>query len=469
MNKNLRIVINIFSVFFLVVISSLVYFLVFKSNYYETHELNKRIYKERDKYIRGSILDRSGEVISYTDEESRKRVYPYGEALLHPLGYFDNKYGVSGLEKTLDEYLREPRGVISRVQRFFDKEDNSYGCNVKLTIDRNIQKYAYDILGDRQGSVVLMNPKTGEIYALVSKPSFDPNYIKDLWEDVSKSDGSPFYNRAINGKYPPGSIFKVITSAAALESISGVSDRVFDDNGYISFNDQEKLYNQNKRAYNNVTLKEAFVNSSNVVFGSLSLELGNDKLKNYADRFYFNRSMNVEFLDVSKSYFPKLNKHEEGLIAQTGIGQGSILATPLTMATISSVIANKGTLKKPYIVCEILDSNFNIINKTRSRSLSKVISTKTSNKILDYMKSVVSNNLSHIKEFGEIKAAGKTGTADHKKNGVDGIPHSVFIGFAPYDNPKVAIATIIEEGGEGRGVASEISAKVMKYALEIVK
>lgn len=469
LNKNLKIVLNIFSILFLIVISSLIYFLVFKSTYYETHELNRRLYKERDRYIRGSILDRNGEIIAYTDKESKKRIYPYGESLLHPLGYFDVKYGLSGLEQTLDEYLREPSGVISKVRRFLNKENNNHGSDVKLTLDVDIQKYAYDILGDNKGAIVLMNPKTGEIYALVSKPSFDPNLIRELWDDISNSSNSPFYNRAINGQYPPGSIFKVITSASAIDNINGVLDRVFEDNGFISFNNDEKLYNQNRKAYDRITLKEAFVNSSNVVFGNFALELGNDKLRNYAERFYFNRSMSVEFLNISKSYFPKLNKNEEGLIAQTGIGQGSILSTPFMMATISSIIANKGMLKKPYIVSEILDSNSNIINKTRERNLSRVISIKTSNIILDYMKSVVSTNLSHIKEFSYIKAAGKTGTADHKKNGIDGIPHSVFVGFAPYDDPKVSIATIVEEGGEGRGVASEISAKVMYYALQVVK
>ncbi len=467
MNKNLRIISIIFSSFFIILISTLVYFLVFKSNYYKTHELNKRIYKEREKFIRGSIVDRDDNLIAYTD--NGKRIYPYGDSFLHPVGYISKKYGISGLEASLDSYLKEPKGILDKIKIFFGADDIYYGSSVRLTLIADLQREIYNILGDFKGSVVLMNPSTGEIYALVSKPSFNPNDIDNIFEDLSKREDAPFYNRAINGKYPPGSIFKVITSVAALESINGVNKRIFEDKGFIYFNENERLYNQDKKAYNNITLKEAFINSSNVVFGNLSLELGNDKLNDFAERFYFNRDLNLKFLKDSKSYFPKLSKYEKGLIAQSGIGQGDVLITPLTMGIISSAVANKGVIVKPYIVKNILDSGFNIINKSEKVILGRAMSVKTSNTLTDYMKGVVNNNLSHIKGLVDIKAAGKTGTADHKKDNKDGVPHSIFIGFAPYDNPKISIATIIEEGGNGSGIASEISSKIMKRALELIK
>lgn len=313
-----------------------------------------------------------------------------------------------------------------------------------------------------------MNPKTGEIYALVSKPSFDPNNLNDIWEEIMSNEDAPLYNRAINGKYPPGSTFKVLTSSLAIESIDNILNRRFKDQGFIDFSDSSRLYNQNGKAFGELSLKDAFIKSSNVVFGNLALELGNNELKNYAERFYFNRNLNLMGLSVSKSYFPKLNENEIGLIAQTGIGQGPILITPINLALISSTIANDGIMMKPYIVSEVSNSYGNIINKNVKNILSKPIKRNTSSIISSYMRGVVESNLSHISEFSNIKACGKTGTADYKDGDGDGIPHSLFIGFAPYDDPKVSISVIVEGGGEGRGIASEISSKVMKKSIELI-
>lgn len=468
MNKNLKIISFMFSFLFLVIISSLIYFLVFRSTYYANHSLNKRVSQERFKFIRGKILDRYGNVVAYTDEDTEKRIYPYGEALLHPLGYSDIKYGMSGIENDMDKYLREPKGFISGIKSFFGYEDVR-GSDVKLTIDSQLQSYAYKSLGNNKGSIVVMNPKTGEIYALVSKPSFDPNKLNEIWNEVIMDDNAPLYNRAVNGKYPSGSTFKVITSASSIENIDDVLNRKFKDDGFIDFNGVDKLYNQNGRAFGELSLRDAFIRSSNVVFGNLALELGNSDLKKYAERFYFNKDINLRGLNVSNSYFPELNDYETGLIAQTGIGQGSILVTPLNLALISSAIANNGIMMRPYIVSEILNSYGNIINKSSSAILSNTIKRKTASIISSYMRGVIENNLLHISEFSSIKAAGKTGTADYKKGNEDGIPHSLFIGFAPYDNPKVSISVIIESGGEGRGIASEISSKVMKKAIELVE
>ena len=216
-------------------------------------------------------------------------------------------------------------------------------------------------------------------------------------------------------------------------------------------------------------MKEAFVNSSNVVFGELAIELGNKLLKEYAEKFYFNKNIHIEGFSVSKSYFPELQSNEVGLIAQSGIGQGGVLSTPLIMAMMAGAVANNGILNNPYIISEILNYNLDIIKKNKPYVLSKVMEQDTSDILKDYMRGVVNENLSHIEEFLTINAAGKTGTADYKKNGIDGIPHSWFIGFAPYDNPIVAVSVIVEEGGEGRGIASYIAAKVMEKAINLLK
>ena len=368
----------------------------------------------------------------------------------------------------MDEYLREPRGFVSNILKIFDNND-LMGSNVKLTLHKEIQQYAYDILGNNKGAIIVMNPSTGEIYSMISKPSFDPNNIDEVWNEVSKDDNAPLYNRAINGRYAPGSTFKVLTSVASIENIEDIQNRIFLDKGYIAFNQEEKLSNQNEKSYGEINLKEAFVNSSNVVFGELAIELGNKLLKEYAEKFYFNKNIHIEGFSVSKSYFPELQSNEVGLIAQSGIGQGGVLSTPLIMAMMAGAVANNGILNNPYIISEILNYNLDIIKKNKPYVLSKVMEQDTSDILKDYMRGVVNENLSHIEEFLTINAAGKTGTADYKKNGIDGIPHSWFIGFAPYDNPIVAVSVIVEEGGEGRGIASYIAAKVMEKAINLLK
>lgn len=471
-NMNFKIVFFAFSSLFLIIITYLIYFLVFKASYYENHQLNARVFLDRNKYLRGKILDRNGEVLAYSEREgkSQKRVYNYGESFLHPLGYFNFKYGMSGIESTMDSYLKEPNGVVSRFENFFSiKEDYNVASDVKVTLHKDIQIYAHDVLGDKKGSIVVMNPKNGEIYAMVSKPSFNPNYIESLWDELLKREDAPLYNRAVNGKYPPGSIFKIITSSAFIEKDKNFLSRRFLDNGKLYFNKNDYLSNQNEKSYGEIDLKNAFVVSSNVVFGNLAIELGNDLMKNYAEKFYFNRNLEVEGLNIYKSYFPKLNSNEVGLIAQSGIGQGSILSTPILMAMVCGAIANDGILNNPLIVKEILDEDSNIIRKIRHKVISKPITKKTSKIIKEYMREVVLKNLSYIDEFREISAGGKTGTADHKVNGVDGIPHSWFVGFAPYDNPLVSIAVIVEEGGDGSGIASQIGGKVLKKSVYTLK
>lgn len=471
MVKSVKVICFIFSILFFIIFSSLVYFLVFKSEYYENHQLNRRIYENKNKFIRGQILDINGEVLAYSIKQGdlQKRIYRYGEEFLHPIGYFSEKYGMSGIESYMDEYLREPRGFIGSISKILNYNSQLLGSDIKLTLHKDIQKYAYDILGDNKGSIIVMNPITGEIYSIVSKPSFNPNDINDIWDEIINDKGAPFYNRGINGQYPPGSTFKILTAAASIENIEGVLNRRFLDNGFIFFNENEKLYNQNEKSYGEIDLRKAFVNSSNVVFGNLALELGNDLFKKYVERFYFNSKLGIEGLNISKSYFPNIKEYEIGLIAQSGIGQGDVLVTPITMCMVASAIANNGVLNKPYIISEVLNYKINILRKYKKRILSKVMGLKTANILRDYMRGVVVENLYNIEEFLDIKAAGKTGTADYKKDGYDGIPHSWFVGFAPYDNPIVSISVIVEEGGEGRGIASNIAAKVMREAINLLK
>ena len=311
-----------------------------------------------------------------------------------------------------------------------------------------------------------LDPKTGEVLAMVSKPSYDPNNLDVAMAaaNAGTAENSPLINRAIGGLYPPGSTFKTITTSSALDNIAGVTSRTFQDNGKIQFNATQSLSNDSGEVNGPLDLKNAFLVSSNVVFGGLAQELGNAKLKATAEKFGFNNTIPSEGFSISKSKFPTLESYEAGMIAQSGIGQSSILATPMQMALVCSTIANDGVMMDPTLVKEVIDMNGKSVKKIASKKYGQIISSKDAATITDYMTSLVKKN--NWPSFDGINAAGKTGTADHlKADGTLDKPHSWFIGFAPADNPKIAVAVIVENGGYGAMSAAPIVGKVMSAAI----
>jgi len=213
----------------------------------------------------------------------------------------------------------------------------------------------------------------------------------------------------------------------------------------------------------NIGFKEAFAHSSNVFFGNLGIELGNDKLKATAEKFYFNKNTPVDGIILDNSKFPSYKSNEKGNIAQSGIGQAEVLATPMEMALIASTIANDGIMMKPYTVQQVMDSEGKAVKNIEPKSNGNVISKDNAKIMKDLMRAVVTNGTGGNAEVSGIKAAGKTGTADHveSKN-----PHAWFIGFAPYDNPQVAIAVLVEEGGVGGKAAAKIAGQVMSAVIK---
>lgn len=341
------------------------------------------------------------------------------------------------------------------------------GNSLGTTLDYDLQKIAYDALGDNKGSVVVLDPKTGDVITMISKPTYDPNNLEANWADINTNEDSPLLNRATQGMYPPGSVFKIVTAASALENISGVTNKVFHDNtGKIDFGGGYSLSNYGGTVYGDLNLKDGFRKSSNVVFGTLALELGNQKLRKTAEDFYFNKSIPSDGFSIAKGRFPTLESYEKGNIAQSGIGQSSILVSPMQMALVASTIANNGVMMEPKIVKNILNADGEIVNTIKDKEVSTVIPGDDAKLIASYMKEVVDNGTVRSSYFSGTNAAGKTGTADHMdKDGKPASPHSWFVGFAPYNNPKYAIAVIVENGGVGGGKAAQIAGTVLKAAV----
>ena len=482
LSKSVRNIMVIFLFCFIALISYIAYFQVFKGPDIANDSGNKRLWAKRNEVLRGTIYDRNENALTNSiriDEDNQSREYVYGDLFVHALGYIDERFGITGLEDKFDNELSTYNGFSNGIRNFinnFDlksafenRDEEKVGNGIITTLDYNIQKAAYDAMGNSKGAVVAINPKTGEILAMVSKPTYDPSNLEQVIEDANSGvdTESKLLNRAINGIYPPGSVFKTVTLAAALENNPDVVNETFHDTGKIEFADGTSLSNYMNQVHGDINLQMAYRVSSNYVFGTLAMELGNAKLKEVAERFGFNSRINGVGLSISQSSFPTLSEEELGNIAQSGIGQGSVLSTPIQMAIVAATVGNDGVLMQPKLVNKVVDKDGNTIKNIDNKALKEdVISTDVANTIKEYMGYLVSNNLYRWPAFEGTNAGGKTGTADYMlEDGSEGIPHGWFISVAPLDNPQIAVAVIVEEGENGAGSAAYIASEVVRTAV----
>lgn len=479
--KSVRGVMVVFLFFFVGLITYIAYFQVFRSPVIAANSGNGRLLVKRNEVLRGTIYDRDGKALTKStkiDEFSQKREYLMGDLYAHALGYENERYGLTGLEESFDDELTKTNNSLTSVKQFIKSlkpsnlighsDEEKIGNGVVTTLDPKLQKVAYDALGDQKGSVVAINPKTGEVLAMVSKPTYDPNDLEQVINDAASGvdKDSKLLNRAIDGVYPPGSVFKTVTLSAALENDPSVATRTFHDKGYIGFDDGTRLYNFMQQANGDIDLKTGYKVSSNVVFGTLAMELGNAKLKEEAERFGFNSVINGVGFTATKSQFPTLDASAKGDIAQSGIGQGSVSSTPMQMACVAAAVANDGVLMQPRLVNKVLDKNGATIKQIQNKVLKdNVVPKDVDETVKSYMQNLVAKNLYRWPDFEGTGAGGKTGTADYMENGELGIPHAWFISIAPVKDPKIAVAVIVEKGESGAHISADIAAKVVKEAV----
>lgn len=486
-SDSIKQVMVVFLFCFVALISYIAYFQVFTAPNIAEQQGNKRLWAIRNEVLRGTIYDRDKNALTKSERKdslTQSREYVNGDLYVHALGYVDPRYGLTGLEADYDTELTTYNKLTNNILNLtkdFNKDklkemfsnrkedENKVGNGLITTLDPAIQKAAYDALGSNKGAVVALNPKTGEVLAMVSKPTYNPNDLENAIKAANEgtAENTPLINRAVSGLYPPGSTFKTVTLTSALENMPGVTNRTFQDDGKIIFNEKQSLSNSNNAVYGSIDLREAFRVSSNVVFGTLAMELGNDKLKSTAEKFGFNNTIDSDGFKITASQFPKLTSAEVGSIAQTGIGQSSILATPMQMALISSSIANNGKMMEPRLVNQVIDKDGNLVKTIEPKLYKEVISTTNAAIIKEYMRNLVdSKENSSWSFFQGTDAAGKTGTADYNlPNGQSAKPHSWFIGFAPANDPKIAVAVIVENGGYGSVAAAQVAGRVIQTSM----
>jgi len=456
--KSIYSVVYIFLGLFVLIMGYYTYFMIFRSNDTINSTYNKRQEVLAQRVVRGEILSADGQILAKTvvDEDgSELREYPYNELFAHVVGR--SSKGLSGLEET--ENIRLLTSNINPLGKFYNDLSSikSPGNNIVTTMDTELQQVAFEALGDYRGSVVVMEPSTGKILAMVSKPSYDPNEIDALWTELVEDENSesPFLNRATQGLYPPGSTFKILTSLEYIRENPSYLDYEYDCDGSVDYDNMVIHCNHNK-AHGKVDLKLSFAKSCNTSFATIGKSLDLDRFHTLCEDFQFNSNLPIGMANSASSF--SLQKSESSVkeAMQTAIGQGKTLITPLLNGMIAATIANDGVMMKPYVVDHIESAEGNLIKKYSSQVNSTPMTVEEADNLTKMMREVVTNGTAKDLKDLKVKAAGKTGSADQN----EGKAHAWFVGFAPYDNPEIAVSIIVESAGTGGDYAVPIAKEI---------
>ncbi len=453
-NKKIIRVLIVISALFLALLTYLMYFNMFQAETVATNPYNRRQWDDERYVTRGTIYDTNGLVLAETVEDNdgnAVRKYSQGRIYSHVIGYCSQVYGKSLLEREFDRELLG-KGDIDIFQG-----DKKKGFDLNLTIDNSLQKFAYQKMNGRRGALVALEPSSGKVLAMVSLPDFDPNAasLEKNWSEIVENENSPLISRCIQGLYPPGSTYKIVTLAAAYEK--GMQEKVFEDVGEFSVGNVT-VENYNGKKYGEISLERAFALSSNQVFCSIGYDLGADFVNEIARRFGVGEDISFDLeIAPSRIEYKKMTDTDSALVS---IGQGQLLATPMHMAMICSAVANKGNMMRPYIVDSITKNNI-MIRDTSPKAMERVISEDCADYLAAQMINAVKNGTGTRAQISGVAVAGKTGTAENEKDK----DHSWFVGFAPAENPQIAVAVILENDGRSGGdTAAPIAGSVMnKY------
>ena len=415
------------------------------------------IYTSDDKCIAKTVVDKKG---------NERREYPCNNLFSHVAGYAD--YGKTGIEYTYNMYMltSDINPVYAAVTEL--KGDKNPGNNIITSLDYDVQKVIYDALGNRKGAAIAMEPDTGRIIAMVSKPDFNPNTIENDWEELTKEDDdSALLNRATQGLYPPGSTFKLVTLIEYMRENSDYKKFEYECKGKDELSDASiKCYKSKK--HGKVDVKSAFAKSCNCAFAKMGTSLDTQSLDKLCDSLLFDKSMNCKFEYKSSSF--ELGKNSDSHeVVQTTIGQGKTMISPLHNAILVSMIANGGYIVKPTLVDKIENVAGREV-KTFSIADVKDFINEKSQKVLNddevkyidkCMKETVKSGTATLLSGQNYKAGGKTGSAEYDSTGAS---HAWFIGYAELEGKKLAVSIIVEGAGTGSDYAVPIAKKIFdKY------
>lgn len=457
-NKEFMRVTYLFVGLFLAMMGYLVYFHVAQSRDIINSPYNVRLDSMADRVVRGQILDRDGAVLARTDvaeDGTETRIYPYGDVFAHVVGY--DSHGKSGLESTANfQLLTSNAFFIERLAKEV-REEKNIGDNVITTLDASVQQAAYDALGRYRGAVVVLEVSTGKILAMVSKPDFNPNTLAADWKEITTGEESVLLNRATQGLYAPGSVFKLVTTLAYMRENAHYENYHYQCEGEITHGDTT-IHCAKNRVHGEESLSAALANSCNASFSDIGLSLNLSKYKNVAEDLLFNCEL-PSLLPYSKSRFPLNADAADAEVMMTAIGQGKTLVSPYHMALLSASIANGGILMEPYLVDCVENYTGASVKKYMPRKYTRLMKSEEATQLKEYMTAVVEAGTASALHGQSFTVAGKTGTAEYSSD--KDKAHSWFMGFTNVDNPELAISVVVENADNSGMSAVTVAKKVL--------
>ncbi|MCW2578823.1 MAG: pbpA [Blastococcus sp.] len=434
---------------------------------------NTRVLSEEYNRQRGSIIvggNAIAESVPTDDQLTYLRQYPQGGLYAAATGYYSLIYSKTGLEDAENDVLagNDPRLFGRRLADLFTGRDPS-GGDVVLTLDPAVQEAAMAGLEGVTGAVVALDPTTGAILGMASTPSYDPTLlsshdpaaIREYWDQLESAERDPRLNRAISDNYPPGSLFKVIVAAAALEE-GRTPETVVPAPDVLTLPQTStplrNFGNSSCSPDQQQQLIDALTISCNTAFAQLGIDLGEDAVRDMAEAF----GLDGESFDIPLTVAPSGVGDIESAAAlgQTSIGQRDVRMTPLQAALVAATVANGGTQMKPYLVDQVLAPDLTVIDETEPEEWRSPVSGEIADQLSEMMVSVVARGSGRAARISGVQVAGKTGTAQVSEDVAD---HTWFMGFAPADDPKIAVAVFVANGG---GTGGERSAPIARDVIE---
>lgn len=471
MNTYLRRTFYLITLGFLFLVGMLGYWQVYAQESLANDPSNTIELRQSVQAQRGSILAGDGETALAKSvprerdgqETVYERTYPEGNPYANIVGYWSTKYGATGIERARDSALSgisEPDTVRDLINQA--SSGPQPGDNVVLTIDPELQRLAYEEISSSntgRGSAVAVDPQTGEVLAMASVPSYDPNNIDERFPELQEASNNPLVNRATQGLYVPGSAFKIITAAAGLKSGIEPSDEFFDDGSYIA--NGYRVTNFEGESYERVTFAKALAFSINTIFAEITVEeIGAGPLAQMARNFGYGDDYEDFALPVEPSTVGERPPSEwpDNYLAAAGFGQANVLTNTFEMAVTTGAIANDGVRMQPRLIQEVRSPEGIVLEQNAPSEKNRALEEKRAETLQKMMRRVVSDGIADEAQMKGVKVAGKTGTAEVG----EGDPNSWFVAYAPAEDPEIAVAVLVENGGLGEDSALPVARKMIK-------
>ena len=472
MNGPLRKVSVALAIMMCALLVNLTYITVFKTSELNADPRNRRVRDAEFSQDRGAILVGNEPIAETRRGEGRfpfERHYPNGATWSSVTGWYSYDYARAELEQSWNEDLAGTSSsqALTRIIDVLSGRP-ARGANLSTSLNPQAQAAAIRALGSNQGAAIAMNYETGQILALVSTPTYDPNELattdlgaqRDAWQRLIDDSKEPLKNRAVREVFPPGSTFKLVTAAAALEA-GMTSETMLEAPASLQLpGSSHTMGNSTNCGGTEVTLKQALVTSCNTAFGNLGLDVGADKLQATAEAFGFNASPGIDLPSADSRYPAEI---DDAQLALSSIGQFEVAATPLQMLMVTAAIANDGELMKPHVVTQVRGRDLRPLQNINPSRQSRPISANTASQLQGMMKAVVSDGTGRPAQMDGLTIGGKTGTA---QSAPDRPPYAWFVGYA--EEPKVAIVVFVQSADVERNDISggRVAAPVFRAIME---